>query len=125
MFSNRTMSDFESILWIIIGIIVLLVIIYRNNKLTKILIEIDSLIEDSKKKCKSNFDNFLDADENTKEKFIDEFEKEAQKFVNIRKNKKRSKGQEGKLDKHISYIYSYIEIAKNASNYYEIDEDYN
>lgn len=125
MLSNRTMSNFESILWIIIGIILLLIIVYRNNKLTKILIEVDGLIEDSKKKCKSNFDNFLEADENTKEKFIEEFEKEAQKFVNIRKNKNKSKGQERKIDKHISYIYSYIEIAKNASNYYEIDEDYN
>lgn len=109
---NKTVSKQMSYVWVTIGILFAIYIIFYNIRMQKITNRMIAMIDQSKKRC----DDLLMQVRNSKSiaeinELIKEFENEASVYLNFKNNKKQWPLQTSRIMRHIKEIRTYITSA--------------
>lgn len=114
------MKSYMALLWIILAVLMLLYLIRRNIKMTKILREVLKIIETSEEKCDRLLELMRNSDDKKERQHImRELLAEERRICNLFGEEDKWSGQGRRIREYIRKMKDYITAAKEINTRWE------
>lgn len=111
------MKSYVALIWIALAVLMLLYLIRRNAKMTKILREVLELIQTSEEKCEQLLETLKNTpDKKERQHIMRELLAEERKMSELFKEKEKWPGQGRRIREYMEKLKDYIAAAKEINN---------